>query len=98
VFYGLIVICVVVCVEGVFAETRRMDEAYTVRRWGVDEGLPEEIVTSVTQFPDGFVWLTTPRHVVRFDGVAFLPCPQASYPADKPKKFNRILRDRQGRV
>jgi len=41
----------------------------------VDDGLPETIVTSVAQFPDGYIWLTTPRHVVRFDGVEFLPCP-----------------------
>lgn len=85
------------CVFGQ-ADLRRIEEAYTARRWGVEDGLPEGIVTSVVQFPDGFIWLTTPRHVIRFDGVEFLPCAQASYPADKPKKFNRIMRDRQGRV
>ena len=95
---GATVIWLAACCVFGQADMRRIEEAYTARRWGVEDGLPEGIVTSVVQFPDGFVWLTTPRHVIRFDGVEFLPCAQASYPADKPKKFNRILRDRQGRV
>jgi len=84
--------------QQVWADAWRAEEAYTVRRWGVEDGLPEGVVTSVAPFPDGFIWLTTLRHVIRFDGVEFLPCPQTSYPEDKPKKFNRIMRDRQGRV
>jgi hypothetical protein len=43
-------------------------DAYTVRRWGGEDGRLEGIVTGVARFPDGFLWLTTPHHVVRFEG------------------------------
>lgn len=46
-------------------------DEYAVRRWGMEDGLPEGAITSIQQFPDGFLWLTTPRHVVRFDGETF---------------------------
>lgn len=80
------------------AYAQPIEDAYTARRWGVEDGLPERIVTSITQFPDGFVWLTTPRHVVRFDGVEFVAIPQHDLPANKPKRLNGIIRDRQGNV
>ena len=78
--------------------TRSIEEDYTVRYWGVEDGLPEGLVTSITQFPDGFVWLTTPRHIVRFDGVEFVAVAQHALPANKPKRLHGILRDRQGTV
>jgi len=73
-----------------------IEDDYTVQRWGVEDGLPEGVVTSVAQFPDGFLWLTTPRHVVRFDGVEFVPFAQEDYPAQKPKLLNGLMRDRSG--
>ncbi|MEI6644949.1 MAG: two-component regulator propeller domain-containing protein [bacterium] len=75
-----------------------IEEEYTVRRWGVEDGLPEGTVTSVAQMNDGFLWLTTPRHIVRFDGLVFTPFPESSYPKDKPKRFNSMMQDRNGRV
>lgn len=76
----------------------RVTDSYTVRRWRVEDGLPEGIVTATAMFPDGFLWLTTPRHIVRFDGKDFVPLPPAEYPENKPKRFNCIMRDGQGRV
>ena len=81
-----------------FAEARRVEDAYTVRRWGVEDGLPEGAVTALARFPDGFIWLTTPRHVVRFDGVEFESCPQENFPEPRPPRFKSLLRDRSGRV
>lgn len=83
-----------------FAQTNRLSiaEEYTVRRWGVEDGLPEGMITAIQPFPDGFLWLTTPRHVVRFDGVEFLMFPRDANSTDKIGKLNGILRDRQGNV
>ncbi len=81
-----------------FAEARRVEDAYTVRRWGVEDGLPEGAVTALARFSDGFIWLTTPRHVVRFDGVEFVSCPQENFPEPRPPRFKSLLRDRSGRV
>jgi signal transduction histidine kinase/ligand-binding sensor domain-containing protein len=75
-----------------------IEEEYTVRRWGVEDGLPEGTVTSIAQMSDGFIWLTTPRHVVRFDGLVFTLFPESSYPKGNPKRFNSIMQDRKGRV
>ena len=82
------------------AQTNRLAlaEEYTVRRWGVEDGLPEGMITSLQQFPDGFLWLTTPRHVVRFDGVEFVTFSGDVCSVDKIGKLNGILRDRQGNV
>ena len=74
----------------------KISEEYAVSRWGVENGLPEGVITSIEQFPDGFVWLTTPSHVVRFDGVEFAAFPQSGYPPGKPNRLNSITRDKSG--
>ena len=62
-------------------------EEYTVRRWAVEDGLSESLVTSVAQAPDGFLWLTTPRQRVRFDGVRFVSVPrEGPEPAASPRQ------------
>jgi len=45
---------------------------FTLRRWAVEDGLPEATVTMVRQATDGYLWCALPRHVVRFDGVRFV--------------------------
>ncbi|HQQ92393.1 MAG TPA: hypothetical protein PLU38_11075 [Kiritimatiellia bacterium] len=84
--------------DGPFAEARRAEDAYTVQRWGVEDGLPEGAVTALARFPDGFIWLTTPRHVVRFDGVEFVTYPQDAFPESPPPRFKSLLRDQRGRL
>ncbi|HEU0006473.1 MAG TPA: two-component regulator propeller domain-containing protein [Terriglobia bacterium] len=39
--------------------------------WHVKQGLPQANVASIAQTPDGYLWLATPRGLVRFDGVRF---------------------------
>lgn len=48
-----------------FAQQFRFDH------WTVDEGLPQNSVYSITQTPDGYLWMTTFDGLVRFDGVRF---------------------------
>lgn len=48
---------------------------FTVRRWGVEDGLPEARVVSVEQRSDGYLWCATPRYLARFDGVQFTLMP-----------------------
>ena len=40
--------------------------------WHVKQGLPQANVASIAQTPDGYLWLATPRGLVRFDGVRFV--------------------------
>lgn len=47
--------------------------AYSVDRWEVDHGLPQNSILSMIQTRDGYLWLGTWAGVVRFDGVRFTP-------------------------
>lgn len=42
-----------------------------VRRWGPSQGLPEETVHSVSETPDGYLWLASRDGLIRFDGANF---------------------------
>jgi signal transduction histidine kinase/ligand-binding sensor domain-containing protein len=44
---------------------------WSVRPWQTDDGLPNNMITSVAQTADGYIWIATPSGLVRFDGVAF---------------------------
>ena len=54
------------------ADEQSLTAEFTVRRWAVEDGLPETEITAIWQGSDGFLWCVTPRHVVRFDGVQFV--------------------------
>jgi len=45
--------------------------AYTARRWTLDDGLPDSQVCGVVPGQDGYLWLATVRHLVRFDSLRF---------------------------
>ncbi|MEY4918124.1 MAG: hypothetical protein RL616_2037 [Verrucomicrobiota bacterium] len=44
---------------------------YFTRIWQVEQGLPQNKVTAVTQTRDGYLWLGTYNGLARFDGVHF---------------------------
>jgi len=44
---------------------------YTCRAWQTDEGLPHNLVRSITQTPDGYLWVGTRLGLARFDGIRF---------------------------
>src|SRR5258708_2869068 len=44
---------------------------YVIDSWGAQDGLPEERIVSITQTPDGYLWLATLDGMVRFDGRSF---------------------------
>lgn len=46
-------------------------QQYRFDHWTVDEGLPQNSVYSMTQTPDGYLWMTTFDGLMRFDGVRF---------------------------
>jgi signal transduction histidine kinase/ligand-binding sensor domain-containing protein len=65
-----------------------LTDDYIVRRWGVADGIPEAIVMHVTQAPDGYLWITTPTRITRFDGQRFVTLS----PPDCPPKLPTLLR------
>ena len=44
---------------------------YHTKAWRLDDGLPQNTVTSIVQGPQGYLWLGTLGGLVRFDGFRF---------------------------
>ncbi len=44
---------------------------YSRKVWQSDDGLPEDLVQSLAQTPDGYLWIGASGGLVRFDGVRF---------------------------
>ena len=44
---------------------------FLVRIWQSEEGLPGNVVRSLGQTPDGFLWVATAEGLARFDGIEF---------------------------
>ncbi len=59
-----------VCAIGT-AEFRAADRL--VDRWDVEQGLPNNAITSLLQSRDGYIWIATWAGAARFDGVRFTP-------------------------
>jgi ligand-binding sensor domain-containing protein len=45
----------------------------THHTWGLEDGLPDRVIQTIAQTPDGYLWLGTPHGLVRFDGFKFIP-------------------------
>lgn len=66
----------------------------SVRRWMIDDGLPDSQVCGVVPGTDGALWLATARCLVRFDGSSFTP---VTLPRQASAGYNEGLRpDRRG--
>jgi signal transduction histidine kinase/ligand-binding sensor domain-containing protein len=48
---------------------------YARKHWQIEDGLPQNYVSSITQSPDGYLVVATSGGVARFDGVKFAPIP-----------------------
>ncbi|NZA27754.1 diguanylate cyclase [Luteimonas sp. SJ-92] len=53
---------------------------YVLDHWGTREGLPHDVVRSIVQTRDGYLWLATQGGLARFDGHAFTVFDQANTP------------------
>jgi len=49
----------------------RLLDAFTVLRFGRDEGIPEVAIQAVQQTEDGFIWCLTQNYLLQFDGHIF---------------------------
>ncbi|NKB68939.1 MAG: response regulator [Candidatus Latescibacteria bacterium] len=64
------------------------------RTWGVQEGLPNNRITSVLEDRQGRIWFGTMGGVCRFDGVSVTPCTELGAPPRM--QTMAILEDRDG--
>ena len=66
------------------------DSAPMTRRWTTLDGLHENVVTALSRSSDGYLWVTTPLGVARFDGVKFTTYLPPNLPEVPPPATNAV--------
>ena len=70
---------------------------YTIKSWGVDDGMAQSSVTDIAQTPDGYIWIgTLLSGLSRFDGLRFVNFDTANTPSLTSSGIRRLLVDSQG--
>ncbi|MBW8781369.1 MAG: hypothetical protein JF599_05735 [Verrucomicrobia bacterium] len=69
---------------------------YILRTWGMEEGLPSNRVTSLTQTPDGYLWVATLGGLTRFDGVRFTTFQAENTPGLESDRVHALFTARDG--
>ena len=75
------------------AETKN---SYFYQSWQTEDGLPDNVVKSIAQTPDGYLWLSTPRGLVRFDGFQFTTFTPHNLPGLANSQIHKLFVDRGG--
>ena len=82
--------------SGLLAATSPVNSDYLITTWQVEDGLPNNSVSAITQTPDGYLWLATFGGLARFDGVRFEVFDSQNTPAIKSGKTVGLFLDRHG--
>lgn len=64
--------------------------------WNTDQGLPQNSVVDIVQTRDGYLWLSTPDGLVRFDGAQFTVFNSGNSPGLKSNRLTDLFEDRDG--
>jgi ligand-binding sensor domain-containing protein len=70
-----------------------------VDQWKMADGIPSDTILSITQTPDGYLWIATARGLVRYDGIKFSAIPLTGSEKDDPRKTiipDTLMVDRAG--
>jgi signal transduction histidine kinase/ligand-binding sensor domain-containing protein len=71
---------------------------YHVQSWTTEHGLPQNVVGSVQQTRDGYIWLATPDGLVRFDGVRFTVFDRSNSLGIRSNRFNVLYEAADGAI
>ena len=71
-------------------------EAFAIRSWETDDGLPRNSVIAVMQSRDGYLWMGTLNGLVRFDGRRFSVFDRANVPDLPSSQVVHLFEDREG--
>ncbi|MBL9135081.1 MAG: hypothetical protein JNK85_04400 [Verrucomicrobiales bacterium] len=77
---------------------RALAEDFSIRTWGVAEGLPSEQVLCLTQSREGYLWVGTAAGLVRFDGVRFVRFDHSNVRALDDHRIRRVAEDAGGHL
>jgi ligand-binding sensor domain-containing protein/AraC-like DNA-binding protein len=68
---GVIITAVLSCCQLWGLDPDKPVDRYLVDKWEVSDGIPSNTIISITQTPDGYLWIATTKGLVRFDGLQF---------------------------
>lgn len=74
-------------------------DRYVLDRWGSTDELPGTCISAIARTPDGYLWLATPKGLIRFDGLRFKTVRYDEIPGVERKKTilpDTLLVDRDG--
>lgn len=92
----LFYLCVLSGTEG-FSQSKYLSGDYWIENYGKKEGLPESVVVGAMQDRKGYLWITTPYNLVRFDGYQFKSFqPRQQFPDLYIHFGNGIIEDHAG--
>ncbi|HTR43694.1 MAG TPA: two-component regulator propeller domain-containing protein [Pseudomonadales bacterium] len=74
------------------------NSAWTVHAWQSSDGLPNNAITGIAQTDDGFLWLSNPSHLARFDGVNFRGIPVRNFVPSVDQEATALLRAHSGEL
>ena len=77
---------------------RDISEDYMIRTWQSDDGLPQNSVISIAQTTDGYLWFSTFRGLVRFDGVRLVVFDSQNTGGAEIDTVTGMLADQAGRL
>ena len=73
-------------------------EVYTIDKWTIDEGLPQNTVTSIIQTRDGYLWFGTRNGLVRFDGLRFTIFDECNTPGLSNSRICKVFEDSESNL
>jgi ligand-binding sensor domain-containing protein len=74
------VYCSLLLASSYYVETARGNSEHLISTWQVEQGLPQNSVTCITQTRDGYLWIGTSNGLARFDGIRFVTYRTADTP------------------
>jgi ligand-binding sensor domain-containing protein/signal transduction histidine kinase/DNA-binding response OmpR family regulator len=69
---------------------------YVQDRWQIEQGLPQNSASCITQTTDGYLWIGTEEGLVRYDGVRFEVFGKSRVEQLPDNKINALCQDRSG--
>ncbi|UCH92111.1 MAG: hypothetical protein JSV88_17675 [Candidatus Aminicenantes bacterium] len=66
-----IFILLLFCIHSHGLNHDKISNEYQLDHWDVSRGLPSNLIHSIAQTPDGYLWIATNKGLVRYDGINF---------------------------